>query len=608
MARGGWVRASALLAALSGCTVDVADQCGGAGDCAAGEVCERGTCVAGADAAARDGATDRDVAPADAAPPRDAAPPADAAAPADATPPADGAVPDASVPDASVPDGAVPDAIAPCSSPEVCNGVDDDCDGPIDEGVQRTFHRDLDQDGFGDPMLFMAGCEAPDGWIVNSRDCDDRNAAVFPGAPEICDGRDQSCDGNPDEGADAQCARPNAAGLCVGRCTYECQAGFIDDNLAGDDGCERGCGPPAPGVVVSDLPAPAAGGHPSVAVAEDGRWAVARAGPDDGENVSNLRLYTDGAMQHIGADDGDYADPVVVATPVGWMVAARRTDEVDDAPAGLEVMLVAGEDGVQVAAERGLAVTLLDAATRRDGDVNHLFVAFEHESGNGARSLGWLEYFVNDHFRELRPLLPARVLPPPSGFHVDSRPALIARADGFGIVSLFSGNEGVQVLYQALDAQGRSAGTATWTPFQAPAARLAAAWRPGTRDAAVMVPRQNGAALDFVPLALGAPAFGQANTIDDVPIDEFREPSIAPTRDGFLATYSRREGAAPRRSAGALARPAALLAQEVRVLPAVPTEATRMDVAGAGGVVRAVWYEPAPRGGFDVRTAELPCN
>jgi subtilisin-like proprotein convertase family protein len=81
---------------------------------------------------------------------------------------------------------------------EVCNTIDDDCDAMIDEGVQTTFYRDMDGDGFGNPAVTQLACSAPMGYVANDDDCDDTNGAVKPGATEVCDGIDNNCDGTID--------------------------------------------------------------------------------------------------------------------------------------------------------------------------------------------------------------------------------------------------------------------------------------------------------------------------------------------------------------------------------------------------------------------------
>ncbi|MCC6725909.1 MAG: hypothetical protein IT258_15480, partial [Saprospiraceae bacterium] len=78
---------------------------------------------------------------------------------------------------------------------EVCNGVDDDCDGSTDEGVQLTFYADTDGDTYGDPLVSQMACAAPMGYVANDNDCDDSNGGINPAATEVCNGVDDDCDG-----------------------------------------------------------------------------------------------------------------------------------------------------------------------------------------------------------------------------------------------------------------------------------------------------------------------------------------------------------------------------------------------------------------------------
>ncbi|MFZ5482495.1 MAG: MopE-related protein [Myxococcota bacterium] len=83
---------------------------------------------------------------------------------------------------------------------EVCDSIDNDCDGAADEGVTSTYYRDADSDGFGSTTVTTTGCSLPSGYVTNSNDCNDASALAYTGATEVCDSVDNDCDGSTDEG------------------------------------------------------------------------------------------------------------------------------------------------------------------------------------------------------------------------------------------------------------------------------------------------------------------------------------------------------------------------------------------------------------------------
>lgn len=83
---------------------------------------------------------------------------------------------------------------------EVCDGLDNDCSGGVDEGLLTTVYADPDGDGHGLSLVSMESCGVPDGYATASGDCDESDALIHPGAEEVCDGADNDCSGGVDEG------------------------------------------------------------------------------------------------------------------------------------------------------------------------------------------------------------------------------------------------------------------------------------------------------------------------------------------------------------------------------------------------------------------------
>ncbi|MFH1466506.1 MAG: MopE-related protein [Pseudomonadota bacterium] len=140
------------------------------------------------------------------------------------------------------------DASASPGADELCDGVDNDCDGVVDEDGAvdaPTWYADADGDGYPDLSSALAACSQPSGYLVATaeEDCDDSDPSVHPGATEICDGVDDDCDGEVDNGEvlEATTWYLDHDGDGYGGTSYPvtaCSApsGFVADSSDCDDG------------------------------------------------------------------------------------------------------------------------------------------------------------------------------------------------------------------------------------------------------------------------------------------------------------------------------------------------------------------------------------
>ncbi|MEN0064417.1 MAG: MopE-related protein [Myxococcota bacterium] len=129
---------------------------------------------------------------------------------------------------------------------EVCDSIDNDCNGSIDPSTSAdatTYYADTDDDGFGNLAVPQDACSQPLGFVLDSTDCDDVRSFVFPGAPEVCDSFDNDCNGTTDGplsvDASTWYADADADGFgnpAVSQLECVQPSGFVSDNRDCDDG------------------------------------------------------------------------------------------------------------------------------------------------------------------------------------------------------------------------------------------------------------------------------------------------------------------------------------------------------------------------------------
>ena len=68
------------------------------------------------------------------------------------------------------------------------------------ELTYKYYYRDADVDTYGNSAVTTQACSQPSGYVTDSTDCNDSSASINPGALEVCNGVDDNCNGQTDEG------------------------------------------------------------------------------------------------------------------------------------------------------------------------------------------------------------------------------------------------------------------------------------------------------------------------------------------------------------------------------------------------------------------------
>jgi hypothetical protein len=135
-------------------------------------------------------------------------------------------------------------AVSP-SAIETCDAIDNDCDGTTDEDDATdasTWYLDGDSDSYGNPLSTATACSAPANYVANGDDCDDGDDEISPARTEVCDSKDNDCDGGIDEALltvfyeDADADGYGDATVTVAACSKPRGYSFVDTDCDDAEG------------------------------------------------------------------------------------------------------------------------------------------------------------------------------------------------------------------------------------------------------------------------------------------------------------------------------------------------------------------------------------